>query len=120
MASYMVRYTLEALRKLPASCFLTVLKRFGNVNPSPLSFPIPGWTLAIDIPANTPNLYEELNKLDSKIVSEGGRIYLAKDSRQSSETFRKSYPRLMEWLKTKDILDPKNIFMSDSFKRLLY
>ena len=119
-ASYMVRYTLEALRKLPASCFLTVLKRFGNVNPSPLSFPIPGWTLAIDIPANTPKLYEELNRLDSKIVSEGGRIYLAKDSRQSSETFRKSYPRLMEWLKTKDILDPKNIFMSDSFKRLLY
>ncbi len=120
MASYMVRYTLEVLRKLPASCFLTVLKRFGNVNPSPLSFPIPGWTLAIDIPANTPNLYEELNKLDAKIVSEGGRIYLAKDSRQSSETFSKSYPRLMEWLKIKETLDPKNIFMSDCFKRLLY
>ena len=116
----MVRYTLEVLRKLPASCFLTVLKRFGNVNPSPLSFPIPGWTLAIDIPANTPNLYEELNKLDAKIVSEGGRIYLAKDSRQSSETFSKSYPRLMEWLKIKETLDPKNIFMSDCFKRLLY
>ena len=120
MASYMVQYTLEALKKLNASCFLTVLKRFGNINSSPLSFPIPGWTLAIDIPANTQNLYKELNKLDAKIVSEGGRIYLAKDSRQSSEIFRKSYPRLMEWLKIKEILDPKNIFMSDSFKRLLY
>ena len=84
-----------------------------------MSFPIPGWTLAIDIPLNTPFLLETLSKLDEKIVSEGGRIYLAKDSRQSSSTFRKSYPRLDEWLETKELLDPKFIFMSDSFKRLL-
>ncbi len=117
--AYLIRYTLESLKKLPASCFLTVLKRFGNINLSPLSFPTPGWTLAIDIPANTPGLNIELHKLDEKIVSAGGRIYLAKDSRQSSETFKKSYPRLQEWLKLKEILDPKSIFMSDSFKRLL-
>ena len=95
------------------------MKRFGNINPSPLSFPIPGWTLAIDIPASTPSLLEALNKLDEKIISEGGRLYLAKDSRQSSSTFKKSYPRLKEWLKIKELLDPKFIFMSDSFKRLL-
>ena len=118
-ASYLIKESLETLKKLPAFCFLTVLKRFGNINPSPLSFPIPGWTLAIDIPANTPSLLGALNKLDEKVISEGGRLYLAKDSRQSSSTFRKSYPRLEEWLKIKELLDPKFIFMSDSFKRLL-
>lgn len=117
--AYLIRYTLESLKQLPASCFLTVLKRFGNINLSPLSFPKPGWTLAIDIPANTRGLNTALHKIDEKIVSAGGRIYLAKDSRQSSETFKKSYPRLKEWLKIKEILDPKFIFMSDSFKRML-
>ena len=118
-ASYLIKESLETLKKLPAFCFLTVLKRFGNINPSPLSFPIPGWTLAIDIPASTPSLLGALNKLDEKIISEGGRLYLAKDSRQSSSTFKKSYPRLEEWLKIKELLDPNFIFMSDSFKRLL-
>ena len=98
---------------------VVVLKRFGNANPSYLSFPIPGWTLAIDMPANIDNLNKELNKLDEIIVNAGGRIYLAKDSRQSSQVFKKSYPRIKDWLKIKKELDPNNIFMSDSFKRLL-
>ena len=118
-ASYLIVRTLETFRKISVPSFLTVLKRFGEANPAPLSFPIPGWTLAIDIPANIPNLDSELNKLDKEIVNAGGRIYLAKDSRQSSEVFKESYPRLSEWLKIQKELDPNQIFMSDSFKRLL-
>ena len=118
-ASYLIVRTLETFRRISVPSFLTVLKRFGESNPAPLSFPIPGWTLAIDIPANIPNLDFELNKLDKEIVNAGGRIYLAKDSRQSSEVFKASYPRLSEWLKIQKELDPNQIFMSDSFKRLL-
>ncbi len=118
-ASYLIKQTLETLRRFSVPSFLTVLKRFGSANPAYLSFPIPGWTLAIDIPANIDNLNKELNKLDELIVDAGGRIYLAKDSRQSSKVFKKSYPRIKDWLKVKKELDPNNIFMSDSFKRLL-
>ena len=95
------------------------MKRFGKRNPGYLSFPISGWTLAIDIPSNIKNLNQELSILDKDIVSEGGRIYLAKDSRQSPEIFRESYPKLDDWLEIKRDLDPYEIFMSDSFIRLL-
>ncbi len=117
--SYLIRVILETLRKISVPSFLTVLKRFGSANPSYLSFPIHGWTLAIDMPANIHNLNDVLDKLDDKVVSAGGRIYLAKDSRQSSKTFKQSYPRIKEWLEIKKELDPNDIFMSDSFKRLL-
>ena len=71
------------------------------------------------MPANIHNLNNVLYKLDDLIVNAGGRIYLAKDSRQSSKTFKQSYPRINEWLKIKKELDPNDIFMSDSFKRIL-
>ncbi len=118
-ASYLIKKTLENLRNISAPSFLTVLKRFGEKNPGYLSFPIAGWTLAIDIPSNIKNLNQELSNLDKEIVSEGGRIYLAKDSRQSPEIFRESYQRLDDWLEVKRELDPYEIFMSDSFIRLL-
>jgi len=118
-ASYLIKRILETLRSISVTSFLTVLKRFGNANPSYLSFPIPGWTLAIDMPADIAYLNRELDKLDEIIVDAGGRIYLSKDSRQSSQIFKKSYPKIEDWLKIKKELDPDNIFMSDSFKRLL-
>ena len=115
----MIVLALETFKKISAPSFLTVLKRFGKSNQAPLSFPIEGWTLSIDIPAKVPNLLETLDTLDKQIISEGGRIYLAKDSRQNSEIFKAAYPRLNEWLKIREKMDPRNVFMSDSFKRLL-
>ena len=118
-SSKMIVLALETFKKISAPSFLTVLKRFGKSNQAPLSFPIEGWTLSIDIPAKVPNLLETLDTLDKQIISEGGRIYLAKDSRQNSEIFKAAYPRLNEWLNIREKMDPRNVFMSDSFKRLL-
>jgi len=82
------------LRQVGAPSFLTVLKRFGHSNPAPLSFPIPGWTLAADVPAAVPGLLEVLDQLDEEVSAVGGRLYLAKDSRQSIEIFQRSYSLL--------------------------
>ena len=93
-------------------------KRFGNENPAFLSFPKKGWTLAIDIPLSVPKLEKTLFELDMKIAEAGGRIYLAKDSRQSSKIFSKTYPKLKYWQMIKRELDPNFIFTSDLYNRI--
>ena len=92
-AAYIVPRTLEALRQVGAPSFLTVLKRFGPSNRAPLSFPIPGWTLAADVPAALPGLLEVLDQLDEQVAEVGGRLYLAKDSRQSANIFSRTVRR---------------------------
>jgi FAD/FMN-containing dehydrogenase len=72
--------------------FLAVLKTLrGGVGM--LSFPTPGVTLAVDLRA-TPQVLALLEDLDRLVVAAGGRLYLAKDARQSAETFRAGYPQL--------------------------
>ena len=117
-SSFLISKILDSLKKIGAPSFLTVLKRFGKANEGLLSFPIEGWTLAVDVPAKLPGLLDTLNSLDELVVNAGGRIYLAKDSMQSSKTFKKSYMRFEEWKSQKNILDPSNIFVSDLSRRL--
>jgi decaprenylphospho-beta-D-ribofuranose 2-oxidase len=98
------------------SC-LNVLKRFGPGNPAPLSFPMPGWTLTVDLPIEE-GLDKLCDTLDTEVVGAGGRVYLAKDSRLSAPTFRKMYPRLDEFLAIRRKVDPTGMFNSDLARRL--
>jgi decaprenylphospho-beta-D-ribofuranose 2-oxidase len=117
-AGELVGIVLDRLRRAGAPNFLTVLKRFGAGNQGPLSFPMAGWTLAADFPADVPGLGSVLDELDELILGAGGRFYLAKDSRMSRATFEAGYPRLPEWRKVRDALDPRGVFMSDQARRL--
>jgi decaprenylphospho-beta-D-ribofuranose 2-oxidase len=98
------------------SC-LNVLKRFGPGNPSPLSFPMPGWTLTVDLPIEQ-GLDKLCDALDTEVVGAGGRVYLAKDSRLSAHTFRAMYPRLDDFLAVRRQVDPSGLFNSDLARRL--
>lgn len=117
-AGHLVRRALGALRGIGALSALTVLKRFGASNPAPLSFPQPGWTLAVDVPAGVDGLGRVLDALDAEVLSAGGRLYLAKDSRMSPEMMAASYPRLAEWQRMRSTLDPDHVFTSDLARRL--
>jgi len=117
-ASGLIRVALDRLRGISAPSFLTVLKRFGAANPAPLSFPQPGWTLAADVPAGVSGLGQVLDELDELVAEAGGRLYLAKDSRQSPQMLARTYPRLGEWQETRDELDPRGVFTSDLARRL--
>ncbi len=97
--------------------FLNVLKRFGASSPSPLSFPIPGWTLAVDLPVRS-DLDALLSRLDSIVTEAGGRTYLAKDSRATASTIARMYPRLDEFIAVRDRVDPAGTFRSDLSRRL--
>ncbi len=95
---------------------LAVLKLFGPQNGNALSFPIEGYTLALDF-KKSPNLFPLLNDLDEIVNQNGGRLYLAKDARMSPNTFKKGYPNLGIYNSTIENLSQ---FQSNQSKRLFH
>ena len=97
--------------------FLNVMKRFGEGNRAPLSFPMPGWNICVDFPI-VDGLGAFCRSLDERVLAMGGRLYTAKDSRTDPDTFAAMYPRLDEWRKVRDAADPDGVFASDMSRRL--
>jgi len=117
-AEHVVRRSLERISALRAPSFVTVLKRFGEGDPGLLSFPMPGWTMALDFPARTPWLDRLLSELDEMVVAAGGRLYLAKDSRIPPDLMPQMYPKLNDFRDLRAKIDPHGTFSSDLSRRL--
>lgn len=113
-----MRRIVEQVSASGVASFLAVLKRFGPGNDAPLSFPQPGWTLALDMPGGAPGLDQLLHRLDDMVLEAGGRNYFAKDAHTSPLTIRRGYPRLAEWQAVRERVDPLGVWQSDLGRRL--
>jgi FAD/FMN-containing dehydrogenase len=102
--------------KAGAGSFLAVLKRFGAQD-SAFSFPMEGYTLALDFPV-TPRTLALLDRLDQITLAHGGRFYLAKDSRMSAATLRASDPRIRDFQSYRDSHGFTHQFSSAQSERL--
>ena len=113
-----LRQIVEKIAVSKTASPLVVLKRFGDANPAPLSFPMPGWTLTVDIPTRAEGLGQLLHSLDEVVMQSGGRHYLAKDAHTTPTAIRRGYPRLDEWRQIQRSVDPGQLWQSDLARRL--
>jgi decaprenylphospho-beta-D-ribofuranose 2-oxidase len=108
-----LRTVIERLRRARIPSYLAVLKDFGEANQAPLSFPLAGWTLALDLPRSAPGIAPLLDSLDELVAEAGGRVYLSKDARMRPQALAAMYPRLAEWRGVRDRADPERLWRSD-------
>lgn len=97
--------------------FLSVLKKMGPSNKNLLSFPLEGYTLALDFKVE-PKVFPLMERLDNIVVKAGGRVYLTKDSRMSEVMFKTTYRSWEEFQKVRERIDPGHLFGSLQSKRL--
>lgn len=112
-----VREILTRISNAGKGSFLSVLKKLGPANQNLLSFPLEGYTLALDFKFEHSTL-ALLDELDSIVLAHAGRLYLAKDARMSQEVFRRSYPRWEEMAKIRAQTGADRLFNSLQSRRL--
>lgn len=108
------------LKRISASkrgSFLAVLKAFGRENANYLSFPMEGYTLALDFKLDKA-LFDLLDELDRIVLNYGGRLYLTKDARMSENMFKQSYPKWDEFVKARTKYGADKRFNSLQSQRL--
>jgi len=117
-----LRDLLEVIGESGRASFLAVLKRLGggilpDLEAGHLSFPRPGYTLALDFPAG-PGIEELYARLVAITLRHGGRVYLAKDALLDAGAFRQMYPRWEEFRAVLEDVDPRRRLQSDMSRRL--
>lgn len=108
---------IQHIGKRNMGSFLTVLKLFGEQNENYIRFPKKGYTLAIDFKINK-KVWQFLNELDEMVDKHGGRIYLTKDARMTSEFFFKTYPEAKKFQEKIYQYNPEFKFSSLQSERL--
>jgi len=108
---------LEKISDAGLGSFLAVLKLYGKENENYLSFPMEGYSLALDFKIQK-GLFNFLKELDQIVLEYNGRIYLAKDSRVGKSVFEKGYPNIEKFREFRKSQGMKEKFTSLQSERL--
>jgi len=110
----LMRAIMLKIANAASGSFLTVLKEFGHVqSPGLLSFPMPGFTFALDFANQGQSTLKLLQELDELVIDGGGRVYPAKDARMTQQAFAQFFP---EFERFSDSIDPG--FSSSFYQRI--
>jgi decaprenylphospho-beta-D-ribofuranose 2-oxidase len=112
-----LRELLTVIAAARQASFLAVLKRMGPGRAGYLSFPTPGYTLALDFP-NKPGVEDLYARLVAITLAAGGRIYLGKDALLDAHSFRLMYPEFGAFSAVLAQIDPAHRMRSDMARRL--
>jgi FAD/FMN-containing dehydrogenase len=112
-----LRIIIKRIAESGLGSFLAVLKLFGEGNRNLISFPSPGFTLALDFKFN-PRAAKLMRELDEVVWGMGGRVYLTKDALMTKAMFRKTYPRWLEFEELRAKYGAIGRFASDQSRRL--
>jgi len=112
-----LRSMLEAIAASGLASPLAVLKRMGPGRAGYLSFPMEGYTLAVDFP-NRPEARDLIRRLEAMTAAADGRLYFAKDSLARGAEVRAMYPELDDWRRVVDTTDPGRQLLTDMVRRL--
>ena len=116
-AAIVMRELLKLSAASGAASPLAVMKTLSRKGRGYLSFPMQGFTLALDFP-RTRRSAELIKRMYAITLSNGGRIYLAKDQCLESEQFRCMYPDVGRFEQVLQEIDPHRVMQSDMSRRL--
>ena len=112
-----LRAILEKIAHSGLASPLAVLKRMGPGHAGLMSFPMEGYTLAVDFP-NKGRAEALIAELETMCVAAKGRIYLAKDATLDAKHLADMYPHLSKFAAVAAKQDPKGGYETDLTKRL--
>lgn len=96
---------------------LAVIKRMGEGRAGMMSFPMEGYTLAIDFPARE-KAETLIAELEGMTIEAKGRLYLGKDALASGHTIKAMYPEWEDWAAQAAKADPDGLLVTDMVRRL--
>jgi decaprenylphospho-beta-D-ribofuranose 2-oxidase len=113
------RHLLEVVSRLGGASPVSVIKDCGAEGKGTLSFPMPGMSLALDLPYRAGHTQALVDALNELVIEAGGRIYLTKDALTRREHFAAMEPRLARWNEVRRKWDPERTLSSALAQRLL-
>jgi decaprenylphospho-beta-D-ribofuranose 2-oxidase len=112
-----MRTILTQIARSGQGSFLAVLKQFGSANKNLLSFPIEGYTLALDFKMSL-SIINLLHKLEGMVAGMRGRVYLTKDALMQEVSFKTTYTNWQEFENVRHKYGAIGKFASAQSKRL--